>query len=229
MNFLALVQAVAQESGTVSGTQPSSVLDQTGRLKKMVDFTANAWDLIQNLRHTWRFMRDDLEVTLSSGTQRYTASALAVDNWAAWLTEDDLMTIYRTSVGVSDEGVIPFLRWSEFRRRYIRGSQDNNRPVHYSISPAGELCFGPTPDDIFTVRGEYMVSPIRLEEDDDIPACPVRFHNIIKHRALLLLAEHDEANINIATERVKYLELLGDMELDQLPLHELEMTIQPLA
>lgn len=229
MNFLALVQAVAQESGTVSGTQPSSVVGQTGRLKKMVDFTANAWDLIQNLRTTWRFMRADLECSITSGTQRYSASALAVPNWAAWLTEDDLMTIYRTSTGVSDEGSLYFMKWSEFRRRYDRGTQTNNRPVHYSISPSGELCFGPTPDDAYTVRGEYMITPIRLDEDDDEPGCPARFHAIIKHRALLLLAEHDEANINIATERVKYLEMLGDLELDQIPVDELEISIAPLA
>ena len=229
MNFLEIAQEVAQESGTVSGTQPSTVVGQTGRLKKVVDFTANAWDFIQNLRPTWRFMRADLDVNLSSGTGRYSASALGIGDWSSWLTEDDLMTIYRTSTGVSDEGSLYYLTWSEFRRRYIRGSQTDNRPVHYSISPAGELCFGPAPDDIFTVRGEYMTTPIRLEEDDDTPACPIKFHRIIKHRALLLLAEHDEANINIATERVKYLELLGGLELDQLPIQDIELTIKPLA
>lgn len=227
--FLELCQEVARESGTVSGTQPTTVTGQTGRLLKVVNFTANAWDLIQNAHKSWRWMRDDFSVSISSGTQRYTATALGLTDWGAWITDQHLLTLYKTSTGVSDEGELTFINWSDFRRMYVRGSQTNNRPVHYSISPAGELCFGPTPDDTYTVNSEYRKTTQRLSADADEPNCPARFHALIKHVALMLLAEHDEANFAVAAQQLRHLQLFSALEADQLPMDELISFAAPLA
>ncbi|WP_022727223.1 phage adaptor protein [Fodinicurvata sediminis] len=217
MTFLELAQMVARESGTVSGNLPSSVTNQTGRLAKIVHWTADAWRQIQNSRASWRWMRGEFEGTTTAGTARYTGASFNLNRWADWITDADSMTLYRQSDGVSDEGPILYLPWQDYRRAYDRGAQTNNRPIHYTISPSGELCFGPKPDDAYVVRGEYRKSPQKLESDGDIPEMPERFHEAIAWYGLMLLAEHDEGQLHISVAMRRYRMLMDDLMRDQLP------------
>jgi hypothetical protein len=104
---------------------------------------------------------------------------------------------------------------------YDRGVQTQGRPVHYSISKAGEFCLGPVPDDAYVVRGEYRKAPQILAANGDIPEMPARFHEVIAHYGLMLLAEHDEGNLHIAVAMRRYRELMDDLERDQLPTLEI--------
>jgi hypothetical protein len=217
--FLQLCQQVARDSGTVSGTQPGSVSGQVGRLAKIVAYTAEAWTLIQNLHAAWRFLRAEFPATAvtAAGTARYTAASWNITDLAEWITDDHSATLYLQSAGVGDEGEIRCIAWQDWRRLYDRGSQTNGRPSHWSISPAGEFCLGPIPDDVYVVGGEYRKVPQTLSANADEPLCPARFHDVIKYRALMLLAEYDEAPTAMATAASKYMPLLGNLERDQLP------------
>lgn len=217
MNYLELCQMVARESGTVSGTQPSSVASQTGRMAKIVHWVDIAWRQIQNRRNAWLWMRDEFEGNLSAGSARYTPASFSLTRHAEWINEEDTVTLYKQSEGVSDEGRLLFMPWKMYRRTYERGTQTADRPVHYTISPAGELCFGPKPDATYVVRGEYRKSPQTLSENEDIPEMPARFHELVAWEGLLLLAEHDEAEIHIAVANRRKSELSSDLERDQLP------------
>lgn len=219
MTYLELCQMIARESGTVSGTLPSSVVTQTGRLGKIVHWVDTAWRQIQNRRNAWLWMRGEFgspDAVTSAGTARYTAASWNLTRWAEWITTADTVTIYKQSEGVSDEVPMLFMPWALYRRTYDRGDQQQDRPVHYSVSPAGEFCLGPKPDDIYVVRGEYRKSPQTLSANGDIPELPVRFHEVIAWYAFLLLAEHDEGNLHIAVALRRYRELMGDLERDQL-------------
>lgn len=223
-SFLELCQMVARESGTVSGALPSTVDSQTGRLLKIVHWTTSAWTQIQNRRNAWRWMRGEFgspDAVTSAGTPRYTSASWSLTRWAEWITERDTVTIYLQSTGVSDEGPISFMPWSMYRRTYERGTQTANRPVHYSISPAGEFCLGPRPDATYVVRGEYRKSPQTLAQNGDIPEMPARFHELIAWYGLLLLAEHDEGNLHIAVAIRRYRDLMDELERDQLPRPEI--------
>lgn len=227
MNYLELAQMAARESGTVSGTLPSSVANQTGRLLKIVNWVDIAWRHIQNKRSAWLWMRADWEGETSAGAARYTAASFNLTRWAEWIVEDDIVTLYKKSEGVSDEGVILNLPWREYRRLYDRGEQDSDRPVHYSISPAGEFCLGPKPDAVYVVRGEYRKSPQTLSANADTPEMPSRFHELIAWYALLLLAEHDEGQFHTAIAMRRYRDMMSELERDQLP--RLEITAEALA
>lgn len=217
MTFLELCQMVARESGTISGTLPTSVESQTGRLLKIVEWVDTAWRHIQNKRSAWLWMRDDFEDVTSSGTKRYTAASWNLTRWAEWITDDDTVTLYEQSEGVSDEGVITYLPWYEYKTLYDRGEQTNDRPLHFSISPAGEFCLGPTPDGTYVVRGQYRKSPQTLSENAEIPEMPARFHELIAWYALVLLAEHDEGQFHVAIAQRRYRDLMSELERDQLP------------
>ncbi len=220
--FLQLCQKVAQESGTISGTQPASVVGQVGRLKKVVDWTAEAWVDIQNLHDAWRWMQKTYSSTLTSSTSTYTPASFGISDLREW-KRDNLVsgyqphTIYLTATGVSDENTLREMSYQDWRSFYDRGSQTNNRPTQYAITPAGEIAFGAIPDDTYTVRGEYSQSAVRMTANADIPGLPDAFHQIIVHKALMLLDEHDEAVFNVATATRNYAKYLTDLEKSQLP------------
>lgn len=230
MNYLELAQMVARESGTISGTLPSSVDSQTGRLLKIVNWVDIAWRHIQNKRNAWLWMRDDFDApnaVTSAGTKRYTAASWNLDRWAEWITDDDTVTLYEQAEGVSDEGLITYLPWNEYKTLYDRGEQTNDRPVHFSVSPAGEFCLGPIPDDTYVVRGQYRKSPQKLKDNDDTPEMPERFHELIAWYALILLAEHDEGQFHTAIAQRRYRDLMSELERDQLP--RVHIAAGPLA
>jgi hypothetical protein len=225
--FLELVQDVARKSGTVSGTQPASVTGQSGRLLKFVNWTADAWDDIQNKHQTWRWMRKSKSFALTMGLARYAAASFGITDFGRW-ADDNVRTryfphtIYQTSLGASDEGLIKQITYDLWRVRYGRGSgslsTNYNRPVSYAISDANELCFGPIPDGTgWTWNGEYWQAAVRLAANGDIPGCPVRFHKTIVDRALMYVFEHDEAPLMRAQAEDRFKQGLFDLEADQLP------------
>ena len=221
-SFLECVQTATRESRTASGVQPSTVINQTGRLLKFVNWTIAAWKEIQNSRAHWEWMKKEFSEETSIGAPRYTANGWAIADFARWVGDnvaDDYYptTLYLSATGVSDEGVIRQISWRQWRTTYGRGSQTNRRPINYAISPQNEFCVGPTPDAVFTVKGEYFETAQILAADEDIPNLPVRFHDIIPYRALILMSEHDEALTHIAACRGRYAEMMSDLQRDQLP------------
>ena len=221
--YLELCQQVAAESGTISGVQPSSVTGQTDRLALIVRHVRDAWVEIQVSRDNWRFMRKTFAGDLTAGTACYTPASFNLTDLARWVTDnisdfdDDALSLYKTSAGRADEGVIQQIDWARWRRLYDRGVHDANRPVVYAISPANELCFGPTPDAGYTVRGEYYRTPQRLAEDDDVPIMPERFHTAIVWKALAKLGAHDEGEWPVQWANGSYQGILDDLLRDQTP------------
>lgn len=221
--YLQLCQAVARESGTVSGTQPSAVSGQTGRLLKIVKWTNQAWRDIQNAQGQWRWMDkawDDKALT--SGAACYTSASFSISDWGEWIVDAESRTgvvkIYDNSVGVSEENAIQLIPYSLWDQKYNTATHDNARPIEYAISPAGEICFGPTPDSSnYRVSGRYRQATQDLSADGDTPGMPARFHELIVWRALLLLGEHDEGEFAVALAARRWRELMDDLRRDQLP------------
>lgn len=215
--FLKLCQDVARESGTISGTYPTAVTSQSGRLLDVVNWVNDAWRIIQNKRNAWAWMRKEFTGTLSNGTAKYTAASFSITDHARWVTERDSMTLYQQSTGVSDEGEIENISWASWRQKYGRGSQTNNKPTQYAVSPASELCFGAIPDDTYVVNGEYYETPQALIENADEPNLPERFEDVIRWGALMLMAGYDEDAVLLAKATANYGEIMRDLERDQLP------------
>lgn len=232
MNNLQLCQKVARESGTISGVSPSAVTNQVGRLLKVVNWVNDAWLWVQNEHTSWRWMRKEFTQDLSISTGRYTPAAMNITDFSHWITDDLCrgylpVSLYLTATGVSDEGAIRQIDYGLWRHRFGRGSQDNQRPVSYAISPLNEFCPGPIPDAVYTVNGEYHKTAQTLSANTDTPELPTRFHDVIVWRALELLAEHDEAPLAIAASRLKRIALMGALERDQL--EQVEIACGPLA
>lgn len=232
MNFLELAQKVASKSGTISGIAPTTVVGQTGRLGKIVAIVNDAWQQIQNHRNAWKWMRAEFsgKETIAD-TARYTASAWALTRFRAWIIDDakgyQPVSLYLQSAGVATEAPIRFIPWEQWRAQYGRGSHDANQPGEYTVSPANELCLGPTPNAVYIVAGEYRKSNQTLSANDDIPEMPADFHDLIWQYALEILAGDDEAPTAFANARTARGPMVYALERDQLP--EVVIGCGPLA
>lgn len=221
--FLELCKAVGRESGTVQPSAITSVANQTGRVQKVVQWTAEAWRRIQNANANWLFLRGEWAGETIAGTATYTPAAINITDLARWMTDQQAAgykptSLYPTATGVADEGEITFIPYGLYRARYGRGAQTQGRPVVYTVTPSNEIALGPVPDAAYTLRGEYFRTPQVLTANDDEPTgLPTRFHEIIVYRALVLLGEHDEGEVQIGSAARNYRELLTALERDQLP------------
>lgn len=205
MTYLELLQTLASEGGVVPGAGPAgsaTAVPQTlgaatGLVAKMAAWVKRAWIDIQTARDDWHWLRGEFAGSLTSGTARYSATDLGILRWQAWLpaAEDGTSTlsIYKTSLGASDEGMLAFEPFSIFYPR-LRGAQPaNGKPTVASVDREGKLVFWPTPDAAYTVRGLYRKSPQELSGAGDIPEMPPAFHNLIWIRAAFLADAYDEA------------------------------------
>lgn len=224
MNFLQLCQEVARESGTVQGTQPTSVTGQTGRLLEIVQWTSQAWDAIQGLHDQWLWMTKEFSALTTASSARYTDASWSLDNFRDWRRDEPYLnglyrphSLYLEATGVADEGELLEIPWEQWRFQYGRGSQTNQRPAFYAISPQREFCLGPIPDDEYRVLGEYWEGATSLSSNTDEPGMPARYHNAIVFGAIILLAEFDESKEKRAAAANRYDHLMAGLARDQLP------------
>ncbi len=195
-NFLQLCQAVARESGTVTGIQPATVTNQSGRLLKIVRFTEQAWQDIQNIREDWNWMLRQWSGNTLLDTEAYTAASWNISDLSRWAHKTKHVLFCKPQgADIVQQRRLTYVNWSEFRANLQFSVVDSNPPTHWSVRPGDNaLMLSPKPDAVYELNGEYFKSIQTLVTDTDIPELPADHHNLIMWRALVLLHEHDEAD-----------------------------------
>ena len=194
MNFLQLAQRARQECG-MAGTGPSTVVGQLGDLKRIVDWTASAWDDIQGRHNNWRWMRSLFTIDTTASVDSYaygsfTDSRLTgvITRFNHWWLEDEYgnSNVYRylTSGGVSGQTYMVPISWASYRDLYKLRVQSNGIPHYVTVDPQNKLVIGPPPDGIYTISGEYQMSNQSLAADGDIPEMPVQYHMLIVYEVM---------------------------------------------
>jgi hypothetical protein len=214
--FLQLCNDVERESGTVgTGAGLIDVSDPpTPRQRKIVEWTANAWVMIQQARPDWSFLRSDFETLIVQGVDRYDpVEDLDIERFGAWLdVNHGGLTIYSAAAGgKAQESELCKIRFPQWRDSYDRGQPVASRPVVYAISPQQHICFGNTPDATYYVRGQYRMAPQQLVDSADLVEIPSGFESIIVWKAVLLLAQHDEGPVQVATSRSNYADMFASL------------------
>lgn len=217
MNFLELAQMVRQEAG-VSGTGPSITTGQTGEMKRIVDWTNNAWRKIQLKKQAWRWMRKSASCQTVIGTGSYpprTSGGFNLARFDRWYSKT--FRIYTTAIGLSDEQFLVPMKWDDFRDTYLVGTRQTGRPLHYSIGPDEAVYLGPVPSAIFTLVGDYKASVQKLVVNADIPEMPEDFHMLIVWGALMSYGRYEAATEIYADAQNNYDEEMVLLENSQLP------------
>jgi hypothetical protein len=220
LNFFQLVQRLRQEAG-IPGDGPDTVVAQTGQMKKLVDWTAQAWSDIQSLHDDWLFLRQDFSFNTTASVGDYTANGAPgvganLADFRNW--HPGTLRLYTTSAGVADEQFLVEWTYQGFRDTYRYSTQIDGRPAVFAQRLRDSaLMLGPAPDTTYTVRGEYQRAPVLLTADAQVPEIPDHLQMIIVWKALMSYAIYEAAPEALAQAQVGYNALLRQMEDEELP------------
>ena len=213
MTFLELCQRTVEKCA-ISGSIVS-VTGQTGEMLRVVHWVDEAWRDIQSSQSNWDWMREEFTFQTIPGQQEYSVAATAVANFGKWHT--DTFRLYSTAIGVSDEQFLPEWLYLTFRNTYMFGVPKQDRPTVFAVRPRGSsLLFGDTPNDIYTVSGEYQRRPIGLTANTDTPDMPEEYHLAIVHAARMKYAAYESAAEVMAEASRDYERVMSNMSVTQL-------------
>ncbi|HJY33765.1 MAG TPA: hypothetical protein VJ260_02885, partial [Vicinamibacterales bacterium] len=144
MTFLELCQELARKAA-ISGSIVS-VADQTGEALRVVNWIAEAYELVQTRNTDWSFLRTDAIFAVAAPTSVYLAAAAGVDQFGEWRFADG-WRCYSTAAGVADEQPVRYCKYDAFRNRYQYGNTRTmtDRPQVVTEGPDQALHFWPIP------------------------------------------------------------------------------------
>jgi hypothetical protein len=200
MTYLEICQRIAQESGVISGTQPTSVVGQNGKLKAIVGWGAEAYNMIQRERRDWRWLEGAFSGVTVAAQQRYTAANLGIttrfSSWVIKPTQERYsVSAYLTSAGRAEEYWLVWREWDDFNNTMMFGApaDDTGKPAYFSVDPDDKIVLWPTPDAVYTLRGRYRKAIQQLAANTDTPEMPEENHMAIVWQGVMLMGTYDEA------------------------------------
>jgi hypothetical protein len=216
MTFLQLCKRLRMEAG-IPGTGPITAIDQSGEIGRIVDWVSSAYEDIQNLRATWKFLRTSFTFSTMAAKQNYTLTDVSLTDLAVWKTSrDDDLTIYSS---VSDEQYLIYCPWDVFKGTYLFGTNrtTTGRPTIATIKPDNSMSLWPIPNTVFTVIGEYYKKAQTMAVDSDEPLIPSQFHIIIVWKALMYYGAYSGSPDLYTHGEREYKHVLRKLEKNQLP------------
>lgn len=208
MNFLQLCQKLRQEVG-ISGTGPTTVSNQTGQYKQVVDWINEAWLYIQTMRNNWRFMWQEFTQDVTGASQDYTITG-------ARKLDLDSLVIYEKAIGVSDKTVLTYVPYGEFRHKYRRTTATTERPTEFTVLPNGKVALNYLPKTTYTIAGDMYRAVQTLSVNEDIPYLPAEYHNAILYQAMMYYADKEDASeVRIDANR-KFFGTFNSLIIEQL-------------
>lgn len=191
-SFLEVCQMSRQECG-MGGAGPTNTTGQTGAMATVVQRTSQAWIDIQKSKPYWKFLRAKFTMPLEIDVQEYTVSGTlgaggygltTVDKW-----DKQSCWIYLTST--ADERRLIYLPYQDFRAQFR--TYPAGRPKFWTEGPDGTILYDKTPDAAYTITKDYWMTPERLVNATDIPACPEQFHDLIAWKSVMKFAGSESA------------------------------------
>lgn len=215
--FLQLVQQLRQECG-VAGANPTTTVNQVAEINRLVGWIQQAWMEIQSLRADWLFMRDavSFQATPAIGGS-YTPAQVGEPNLAGY--KKDSFRCYSAAVGVSNEQILPFLPYDQFRNLYLFGANRTiqARPILFTVDPQKNFLVGPVPNDTFVIDGEVFAQPQEFINDTDLPRMPAQFHMAIVYKAMQSYGAYENAPEVYSRGQGEYGKMLARLIIDQTP------------
>lgn len=210
--YLQIFKDTVRECGIT--TVPSTAIGQSGELARISAWIPDAYTEIQGARH-WRWLRKKFNVNTVDGTDTYAFGdctdiddAALITRFKTWRLDDraNPPKVFLLSAGVGSEIFLTWTKWDYFEYLYKTGSLQNQTsfPVHITVNPKDEIQLGITPNDIYTLTGDYHKSAQILVADTDIPEMPTDYHSLIKYQAMIWYAESESASEVLMRGQIGY-------------------------
>jgi len=187
MNFLQLCQRVRQEAG-ISGSGPASTANQTGEMKRVVDWTKTAWVDVQNKHNDWLWMQSTFSIPTIAATDTYTEAHAGLTDVRAWDRNS-----FRVQSTATDQTEMVWCEYRTFRDNFTLGAHASGKPHFFTITPAQAIQVYPVPDAVYTITGLYNREPTEFAADTDVPDISSEYHMVIVYRALMKYARYSAA------------------------------------
>lgn len=216
MTFLQLAQRLRQECAG-NGTGPSTVVGQTGELKRIVDWIIEADEDVQQEHDSWKFMVNTFTLNTVADDGSYTAAdcVVPVTDLRDW--KQETFKIYLLSAGLSDESPLRWVHYQYWYEQYNTGAQTSQRPIHFAVGNDQSIKLGPVPNGIYRVSGEYQRAVTALADDDDTPVYPGEFHMLPVYGGMMKYGRYTGAAEVFQDGERLYNQMLRRMERSQLP------------
>jgi len=207
---LELCQELAQEVGISGSGVPTTVVGQTGQLKKIVDFIKTADLRIQSMYIDWNFLWTQFSEALSATQTAVSAPTNpAVNQW----DDESFYLDYNTDDYVRLKGI----DWYTYRDRYRQGTKTDDIPSMVVIKPNLDLIIEPPCLTSYTLTGEYWAKPTAMTTNSATSSIPSHLHRIIIARAKMLFADHEEDDGMKLSAQSEFAEILADLKAAELP------------
>lgn len=192
-NFLELSQELQRLTGT-GGTGPTDVATATGIEGRIVNYVKNAWIDIQSHPKDWKWMWATYLAPAPGGAPLQTIASVT-DYVLTDVQKVRTKTFisYLTATGLTDRQRMTYIPYDKFQQRYSTVVSANSRPINVTRLPTGNLSFYPPPNDIYSITFEYYSTPQIFAVNGDIPAMPLRFHQLIVYEALKRFGKAEDA------------------------------------
>lgn len=215
MDKLSLCQRLRQESG-IAGTGPTSALssDNTGELKRVIEWIETSYEEIQDKNEDWDFLRNSFSFNCTIAQATYPTTT--VSNLANW--KKDSLRVYLTTI--NDEQWLRYWTWDDFRDVRLKGANNTvtGRPIDFSIKPDKSLILWPIPDNTYTIVGEYYRTA-HVMDASGAGASPLfsRDHMVIVYNGLMKYAAYAKDPSLFAFAQLQYGKLIDKLEKDRSP------------
>lgn len=210
MTFLELCQTLRRECG-ISGSGPASTVGQTGEYQRVVNWVAQAWREIQQMRDDWLFMWAWDTFDTSTGVADYTAISVGVD-----VRRYDMESFVLTD-GTGAKRSLHWVPYPVWRDIYSRATLTNDVPAYVTDMPDGSLRLTPPPDGVYPVTFDYYRDTQVLVASTDTPILPARYHDIIWVKAMSYYAGYEDGREVAMDSAARFLPMLAALETTQLP------------
>lgn len=204
--FLEIVQTLHEDVGA-AGTAPTTVLNQRGESKRLVNWVRRADVYVQNLWTNWMFLRAEYD----ESTTAQSVDMPLLPNVSYW--DEKTFKLYDPSTG--EPYYLELVEYDAIKQEARDDSEST--PYRLIILPDGTLEAEPTPDDVYRVTGDAYLEPIPLAADTDVSKIPGQFHDVILGRAMILYANYENAPEIKTQGQELYSEALERLQNKQLP------------
>lgn len=200
-----MVKLLHREVGA-AGSEPSTVLNQRGEAKRLVDWIAQADFHVQMLWHNWKFLRAEFSDDTVDGT-RTMAKPSDHNRW-------DEKTFF-----LDTDNPLQVLEYETVKSEVFETSAaSETQPSTVIIMPDNSLRFDPVPDTVYTITADYFVTPTLLAADATVSVIPEEFHrNVIVARGQISYGNFENAQEQKDFGMEFYGEGLARLESLQLP------------
>lgn len=176
--YLNLCQRLVEEAG-ISGTI-SSVNDQSGEFKRVVEWVQRACFEIEGKWVNWNFLHTFSTIEAIAGVSDYPAPA----DHNVWDT---------TTAIIKDQAQnVDFLQW--VRQKLDPTELISGDIYKFTVLPDQAVRVYDTPTNATTISIEYWKVATQLEFNNDEPAIPEQYRDIVVWKALQYYANYESAD-----------------------------------